>query len=242
MKVLSAHQPTYLPYLGLFHKIALADEFIHFDQVQYCSRDWINRNRIKINGGGFLWLTVPVLKSGHREKTIAEMEINNSMRWRDKHWKSIYLAYKKSKYFKEYADFFRETYLIDWRYITDLNKHIFNWFIQVFEIKTKIREASEFNFQGAKSDLVLDMCKKRKADLYIFGLEGRNYADIASFERAEIKPYFQKYEHPTYSQLHGEFIPYMSGIDLIFNEGPNAKYIFMQGNETRESMCGGIRC
>lgn len=240
--ILTAHQPTYIPWIGLFHKVALADEFVHFDQVQYCSRDWINRNRIKINGGEFLWLTVPVLKSGHRKKTIAQMEINNKVRWREKHWKSIYLTYKKAKYFEYYAEFFQTTYKKDWKYIADLNKHIFNWFIQVLEIKTKITEASDYDFQGSKSDLVLDMCKKMKADLYIFGGEGKNYADVPSFEQADIKPYFQKYQHPVYDQLHGDFLPFMSAIDLIFNEGPNAKRIIMQGNETRENLCGGIRC
>ena len=45
--ILTAHQPVYLPWLGLFHKIALADKFIFFDQVQYLPKDWMNRNKIK---------------------------------------------------------------------------------------------------------------------------------------------------------------------------------------------------
>ena len=45
--ILTAHQPVYLPWLGLFHKIALADLFVSFDQVQYLPKDWNNRNKIK---------------------------------------------------------------------------------------------------------------------------------------------------------------------------------------------------
>ena len=45
--ILTAHQPVYLPWLGLFHKIALSDTFVYFDQVQYLPKDWMNRNRIK---------------------------------------------------------------------------------------------------------------------------------------------------------------------------------------------------
>ena len=59
--ILTAHQPVYLPWLGLFHKIALADQFISFDQVQYLPKDWNNRNKIKTPSGG-IWLSVPVLK------------------------------------------------------------------------------------------------------------------------------------------------------------------------------------
>ena len=31
---------------------------------------------------------------------------------------------------------------------------------------------------------------------------------------------YHDYVHPTYNQLHGEFIPYLSTIDLLFNHGP----------------------
>ena len=53
--ILTAHQPVYLPWLGLFHKIALADLFISFDQVQYQPKDWNNRNKIK-TPQGLIWL------------------------------------------------------------------------------------------------------------------------------------------------------------------------------------------
>ena len=45
--ILTAHQPVYFPWLGLFHKIALADSFVWFDDVQYQKKDWNNRNKIK---------------------------------------------------------------------------------------------------------------------------------------------------------------------------------------------------
>ena len=57
--ILTAHQPVYLPWLGLFHKIASAGVFVSFDQVQYLPKDWNNRNRIK-TATGPIWLTVPV--------------------------------------------------------------------------------------------------------------------------------------------------------------------------------------
>ena len=46
--ILTAHQPVYLPWLGLFDKIAKADVFVIFDTVQYLPKDWMNRNKIKI--------------------------------------------------------------------------------------------------------------------------------------------------------------------------------------------------
>ena len=61
--VLTAHQPVYLPWLGLFHKIWLAEKFVLFNTVQYLPKEWMNRNKIKTNEGE-IWLTVPVLKKG----------------------------------------------------------------------------------------------------------------------------------------------------------------------------------
>ncbi|MBO0584707.1 hypothetical protein EXQ36_10090 [Clostridium botulinum] len=81
--ILTAHQPVYLPWLGLFHKIALSDVYCFFDDVQYLRRDWNNRNKIKTSNGD-IWLTVPVLSKGHMEKSIKDIEINNTIDWRKK--------------------------------------------------------------------------------------------------------------------------------------------------------------
>ena len=61
-----------------------------------------------------------------------------------------------------------------------------------------------------------------KCDVFIFGKDGKIYADVEDFNKSNIKTVFQNYEHPEYSQIHGEFIPYMSIIDLLFNCGDNS--------------------
>jgi len=234
--ILTAHQPVYLPWLGLFHKIALADAFVSFNQVQYLPKDWNNRNNIK-TAQGPIWLTVPVLKSGYREKVLTEIEINNSIPWQRKHWKSIQLNYKKAQYFKRYADFFEDVYLNrEWKYLADLNDYMLVRFIETLGIEVQFVDAREKDFKGKKNDLVLDMCLKMKAHMYIFGALGKNYADVESFERNNIKVYFQNYNHPTYPQQYGEFISHLSIIDLLFNCGPNSLDILLCGNINREDL------
>lgn len=233
--ILTAHQPVYLPWLGLFHKIALSDTFCDFDDVQYLKKDWNSRNKIKTPSGA-IWLTVPVLSTGHREKKIREIEIDNSSDWRRKHWKSIYLNYKKTVYFNRYADFFENVYKKDWQYLTDLNTYMLKWFLNELRIKVVYHKASELHFEGYKSDLVLDMCKKLKADLYIFGILGKEYAEQDKFINEGINLYFQDYKHPVYPQLCGEFIPYVSIIDLLFNCGDKSLDILMSGNTTKQEL------
>jgi hypothetical protein len=97
-------------------------------------------------------------------------------------------------------------------------------------INVQIVIASSFNFQGRKSNLVLDMCKKLGATDYIFGVQGKNYADAQNFLDHNINLTFQNYVHPVYPQLHGDFEPYMSFIDLLFNVGPKALEVIMRDN------------
>ena len=56
-------QSNYIPWKGYFDIIASVDEFIIFDEMQYTTRDWRNRNRIKTQNG-LKWLTIPVNGKG----------------------------------------------------------------------------------------------------------------------------------------------------------------------------------
>ncbi len=229
--ILTAHQPVYLPWLGLFHKIAVADEFVSFNQVQYLPKDWNNRNRIK-TAQGPTWLTVPVLKSGHRDKKLTEIEINNNEPWQRKHWKSLSLNYKKAPHFERYAAFFEDVYLgREWRYLCELNDHMLRWFLDTLGITTLFRDAADHEFQGAKSALVLDMCVQLGADVYIFGALGKDYADRAAFEAAGVRPVFQDYVHPEYPQLFKGFESHLSIVDLLFNCGPDSLDILMSNQK-----------
>lgn len=228
--ILTAHQPTYLPWLGLFHKIAVADMFVSFNQVQYEVKSWSNRNRVKTSTGP-IWLSVPVLKSGFLQKSMSEIKIDNTSSWARKHWKSLEMLYKPAPYFAHYADFLEDVYLKrTWRTLVELNEHMLRWFMAELGIKTPFRSAADYAFQGTKSDLVLDMCVQLGARTYIFGAQGRDYADVAAFRAKGVEPLFQDYRHPSYAQRYGAFVPNLSVVDLLFNCGPASLDILMSGN------------
>jgi|TARA_Y100000782_G_C10116475_1_gene236774 hypothetical protein len=229
MIVLTAHQPVYLPWLGLFHKISLADKFVFFDEVQYLPKDWMNRNKIKTHNGS-LWLTVPVLRKGYRDLKTNEIMINNSIDWRKKHLNTISLNYKKAPYYERYIDFFKDVYSKSWTYLADLNEYMLKWFLDELKIKVDFLKASDCDFTGTKSDLVLDMVKKLGAKTYIFGSLGKDYANEEDFYQSKINPIFQNYQHPSYPQLHGEFISHLSVLDLLFNCGPGSYKILTSSN------------
>ena len=91
-------------------------------------------------------------------------------------------------------------------------------------------QAGKHQFIGAKGELVLDMCKQLGAKKFFFGALGRDYVSEEIFNREGIQIAFQKYNHPIYSQLHGEFIPNLSVLDLIFNCGDESGEILLSNN------------
>ncbi len=229
--ILTAHQPVYLPWIGLFHKIALSNSFCIFDVAQYQIKDFNNRNKIKTNTGA-IWLSVPVESKNHYNKNLCDIKIINNG-WNRKHFKSIDLAYRKAPFYKDYISELEEILMgRNYEYLVDLNLKILQFCLKSLGINIPISTASSLDLVGKKSDLVLDMCLKLRAEKYIFGVQGKNYADINSFLKSGVKPYFQDYVHPVYPQLHGEFEPYMSIIDLFFNTGHNAFSIMMSNNIT----------
>ena len=227
--ILTAHQPVYLPWLGLFHKIASADLFCYFDIVQYQRKDYNNRNKIKTSNGE-LWLSVPVESKNHLSKNVSKILIVQD-NWAKKHLKSIELNYKKTLFFKDYFPKLQSILINESKdSLGHLNLKLLEYFMECLKIDTPIVKASDYNFEGIGSDLVLDMCVKLDADSYIFGEQGKNYADVKAFKESEVVVKFQDYIHPVYRQIGRNFLPYMSIIDLLFNEGDKSYEILMSNN------------
>ena len=238
--ILTAHQPVYLPWIGLFHKIAMADTFVFFDEVQYQPTDCNNRNKIKA-GAEAVWLTVPVLRKGHREKPFREIEINNDVPWQRKHWRALCLHYRRAPHFDKYAPFFEDVYARRWQRLADLNEHMLRWFLEALGIRVEFLKASDLHFEGTKSDLVLDMCRRLGADVYIFGALGRDYAEVERFEAAGVKVIFQDYRHPEYPQQYGEFISHLSIVDQLLNCGPKSLEVLMKDQDPIEASQGAAK-
>lgn len=233
--LLSAHQPTYIPWLGLFHKILVADLFIVYDDVEYSRHGWYNRNYI-LSKNGPVFLVVPVLKKNSNKIFHNQVEIDNSKKWSKKHIKSIELCYSKSPYFSDYFNLISNILTKDYKYLIELNITLLKLLLNIFEINTEIKFASEFKLNNKKSDRVLDLAIKTKATHYLFGEMGSNYAEIEKFKTNKIKALFQKYNHPIYTQFNSsKFVSKLSSLDLLFNHGKESKKILLSRNYTKNN-------
>lgn len=218
--ILTAHQACYMPHLAFFAKFAQADLVCILDTVQFGAKAWENRCHIKTAQGPLL-LTVPV-ESGHLQKTGGNIRIVHNG-WARKHCRSIELAYSKAPFFEEYFYELHNIISTGYEYLSTLNTALLGWLMAHYNIKMPMTLASVHHFAGTKSDLVLDMCRKLGAREYIFGSQGRDYADLEAFAAAGIRVRFQDFDARPYAQLHGDFLPRMSAIDALFNLGPAAR-------------------
>jgi len=95
--------------------------------------------------------------------------------------------------------------------------------------------ASELGVEGtgaaenATARLVA-LCQAVGADTYLAGRDGARYMDTRRFVAAGIAVHAQRYEHPIYGQLHGEFAPLLSALDLLLTHGDEALAILCGGS------------
>jgi len=232
--LLTSHQPVYLPWLGFFHKLAVSDLFVVLDNVPYSRFQFYNRNTINSKNGP-IQLSVPVNFSNNQVQHHKDIAVSNNRNWQKKHWISIEQSYAKSPYFYKFSEEMREIYHRDWTLLIDLNMTLIKFFMKQLSINTKILMASDYNFVGKKSNLLLDMACQLEADSFIFGKLGRDYADIERFIESGVTPLFQDYIHPIYTQYpNKKFESYLSVLDLLSFQGPKSFSILIEDNKTRD--------
>ena len=219
--ILSGHQPVYLPGIILFNKMALSDLFMFVGHVQFSNKSWQQRNRIAL-GGREMWLSVPIRKSDRFGQSIDEAELQDDP-WRRKHLGSIRQAYGKRPYFKDYFPALEETLTRPFTHLGELNKALIMQIRDWLGITTPIVESHDYPgaITGAKTDMLIEMCRAVGADHYLSNEGSRVYVEEDRMAAAGIQHCWQIFTHPPYEQ-GGPFMPDMSVIDLLFNMGPTA--------------------
>jgi hypothetical protein len=218
-KVVTIHQPNYLPWLGFFAKAKRSDVFVILDTVEYSKNSVINRNKIRIKDG-WCYLTIPVEKKYH-EALIKDVALPSDGKWQKNHWATIEANYGKAEFFTSHRDFFKGTYEKDYRFLHEINTDIIKYLMECFRIHPQLVKASELGIDPSlkKTDLLLDILKKTGASKYLSGPSGKDYLEEGKFEKEGVSLEYFSYPHPEYKQRYQGFVPNLSAIDLLFNLG-----------------------
>lgn len=230
--IISTHQPQYLAWLGYFDKIAKSDMFVFLDRVQYKPREFQNRNKVRTSTGP-IWLSVPVISKGKGRQQIDSVKVDNELSWQRKHLETFKSCYGKAEFFDDYNDFLKQIYTKKWESLVDLNIFIISYILKRLEIDIPIYLESGLDIHNTATDRIIDICRKLKVDTYLSGAGGKGYLDEARFPQAGIKLIYQEFKHPVYKQQfmkkEDDFIPCMTILDLLLNEGPRSREILKRG-------------
>jgi len=231
--IVSIHQPSYFPWLGLLDKINKSNIFVLLDNVQLNDSAFQNRNIFLDNRGQIKYLTIPIEKKGYQQKTIKDLKIVDN-RWQKRHKGFLISNYKKHPYFDEIYEFIQYIFEKKYIYLIDVLIDTMNNILKMFEINTSILFASKLNINEflRKDDLVIDILKKTNANIYISGIGAKSYQDEKKFEENNIILSYQNFIHPIYSQKNSiNFIPGLSSLDILFNIGKEESIKLLKGLE-----------
>ncbi|MEO7744042.1 MAG: WbqC family protein [Usitatibacter sp.] len=237
--LVAIHQPHYIPWLGYLDRMQQADLFVVLDHVQFERRNFQNRTTILLEGEGKL-LTVPVVQVSQKE-TIMEKSVDNSetgsRQWGPNHFKTLKYAYRKAPYFALYAPRLQEILEARWDKLVDLDLAMLDFVRDVFGITTPLARSSAMKVEGARSELLLNICREMgPGTSFLGGLGGsRGYLNLEAFAEAGVGVQWQQFKHPSYEQCSGNaFVPGLMSLDALFNCGPAARELLQPKANSRD--------
>ena len=190
-------ETQYLPLIEFFCITRKADEIKievceHFVKQSYRSHAFINA------ANGIEKITVPLTSKGNRTQ-IRDVKIDDSLNWRNNHWRTFESAYRKSPYFEHYADDLNKVLMLQQTFLIDLNQQLLSACLQWLRWNIKISFTDSYNKTYPHFDLRNRLLSKQ--------------------------PYSERnfYRPVAYTQVFGkQFAPNLSIIDLVFCKGPEA--------------------
>ncbi len=229
--ILSIHQPSYFPWLGLLHKIARSDVYMVMDEVQLSDSAFQNRNLFLSPDGKEKFLTISFKKKGYLSRRFCDLEITQSD-WQAKHLNTFKSYYGKHPFFAEVLPYIESIFCNEYPLLLNPVVDSMRISMQMLNIPTKIifQHELQYDRETKKSDLVLALVRAASADIYLAGTGSKDYMQLDSFQSQNIQVIFNEFSHPEYPQKYqSKFQPGMSCLDLFFNVGiQQARKIFWE--------------
>jgi hypothetical protein len=213
-------QPMLFPWPGILDQVRLADVFVHYDDVQYSKGGVVNRVQIK-TPRGVQWLTIPLrdLRLGTR---IDEVLVSDEP-WRSRHLATLEEAYAAAPHRDWMLETVRRVYAPPRQRLVEITTAAVEDLATAFGIggPEKFLLSSTLGVSGSGWRRVLDVVLRLGGDVYVTGHGARHYLDHEAFEREGVRVEYVVYARRPYPQLHGEFTPFVSALDLAANVGPS---------------------
>ncbi|HEV7349883.1 WbqC family protein [Telluribacter sp.] len=195
----------YLPCLAYFtcllqHEKVWLEAWESYPKQTYRNRCYVlTANKVEV-------LTVPV-QAGSKKGAIREVRIDYNQDWIRNHWGCFQSAYGKSPYFEYYAPYLEDIYQRKPELLIELNYELLTLCLRLIGIRKEV--GYNLSYEKSVSNYIFDarslISDKKEANGTVF------YKN---------RPYYQTFGN--------DFVPNLSILDLLFNQGPEARQILAE--------------
>ncbi len=184
---------NYFGSIPYFQAIGKEDSIVIDIHEFYKKQTWRNRTRI-LESNGPMYLSVPVIRPAGSKTAVKAIEISNDTNWRKDHWKAIESSYKHAPYFFYYGPLIKSLIEHDDKLLYQFNQRILKQLLEWLDLQIEITLSTDYQAPKNKLDWRVQLDQKK------FNYRQRHYIQVF--------------------QDKFEFVPNLSIIDLLMNEGP----------------------
>jgi hypothetical protein len=191
-----------------FPPIQYISKFLTFSNVEIEQHENYNkqsyRNRcIILSANGPLSLSLPIQKDIHPKIPISQVKLDYDTNWPKIHWKALEAAYKRSAFFEFYMDDFYPFFHQQHEFLLQFNSAILKIILKRIGIGSKIVYSGSYT------------------ETHIEYKDYRNSIHPKQAKTLEDHEFKQASYNQVFLSKFG-FVPKLSILDLLFNEGPNS--------------------
>ena len=219
--ILATAPPAYFPPPAACAKLAAADVVVSAESFRFSRKEGTHRTAIRTMTGR-RWLSVPVVGSGWPGTRISDLAIDFNQPWADEHWRVLEYNYHNAAYFYYYAEAVERIIRGAGQSLVGLLADAGQFVRGSLALRARVISSSLLPEVAERTGRLLAWAEACGCDRYLIHPGEAGLLDLPRLEAAGIGLDRIEFTEAPYHQQGPGFLPGLSLLDLLFNEGPAA--------------------